>query len=38
MAAVPSRTTPAERDPAWAHRVFWLLAAAVVLWPMLVLT
>ena len=38
MAAVPSRTTPARRDPAWAHRVFWLLAAAVVLWPMLVLT
>ena len=28
---------PALRDPAWAHRVFWVLAAAVVLWPMLVL-
>ena len=25
------------RDPAWASRVFWLLAAAVVLWPLLVL-
>ena len=25
------------RDPAWARRVFWLLAAAVVLWPLLVL-
>ena len=25
------------RDPAWAGRVFWLLAAAVVLWPLLVL-
>ena len=27
----------AARDPAWRGRVFWLLAAAVVLWPMLVL-
>lgn len=36
MAAVlPSQ--PALRDPAWARRVFWLLAAAVLLWPMLVL-
>ena len=25
------------RDPAWTGRVFWLLAAAVVLWPLLVL-
>jgi phosphonate transport system permease protein len=25
------------RDPAWWTRVFWLLAAAVVLWPLLVL-
>ena len=25
------------RDPAWAARVFWLMAAAVVLWPLLVL-
>ena len=25
------------RDPAWTRRVFWLLAAAVVLWPLLVL-
>ncbi|HSV78383.1 MAG TPA: ABC transporter permease subunit [Ramlibacter sp.] len=31
-------TDPARRDPAWAGRVFWLLAAAVLLWPMLVLT
>jgi len=30
-------TDPAQRDPAWTGRVFWLLAAAVVLWPMLVL-
>ena len=28
----------ARRDPAWAGRVFWLLAAVVLLWPMLVLT
>ena len=28
---------PALRDPAWAHRVFWGLAAGVLLWPMLVL-
>lgn len=27
-----------QRDPAWAGRVFWLLAAVVLLWPMLVLT
>ena len=26
-----------QRDPAWAGRVFWLLAAGVVLWPLLVL-
>jgi phosphonate transport system permease protein len=30
--------TPATRDPAWTGRVFTLLAAAVVLWPMLVWT
>jgi len=28
---------PVRRDPAWASRVFWLLAACAVLWPMLVL-
>ena len=27
--------TPAARDPAWAGRTFALLAAAVVLYPML---
>jgi phosphonate transport system permease protein len=31
-------SAPALRDPAWLGRVFWLLAAVVVLWPMLVLT
>jgi phosphonate transport system permease protein len=36
MAAVLPRE-PAARDPAWAARVFWLLAALIVLWPMLVL-
>ena len=33
MTASPS---PAQRDPAWTGRVTWLLAAAVVLWPLLV--
>jgi phosphonate transport system permease protein len=28
---------PGQRDPAWSGRVFWLVAAAVVLWPLLVL-
>jgi len=36
MSAVLPRQ-PARRDPAWARRVFWLLAAGAVLWPMLVL-
>ncbi len=27
-----------HRDPAWAARVFWCLAAVALLWPMLVLT
>lgn len=30
--------TPEARDPAWSGRVFALLAAVVVLWPMLVWT
>jgi phosphonate transport system permease protein len=28
-------TLPADRDPAWWGRVFWLGAAAVLLWPLL---
>ncbi|MFN3629729.1 MAG: PhnE/PtxC family ABC transporter permease [Casimicrobiaceae bacterium] len=28
----------ALRDPAWSRRLFWMLAAVVVLWPMLVLS
>lgn len=31
-------TEPALRDPAWLGRLFWWLAAAVVMWPLLVLT
>jgi phosphonate transport system permease protein len=31
-------TMPALRDPAWSGRVFWTLAALVLLWPMVVLT
>lgn len=27
-----------ERDPAWSRRMFWLLAAGVLLWPLLVAT
>ena len=36
----PSIGNPAaaRRDPAWRGRVFWALAALVVLWPMLVLS
>ena len=30
--------SPALRDPAWSGRVFWTLAAAVLLWPLLVAT
>jgi phosphonate transport system permease protein len=35
-AALP--TASERRDPAWWGRVFWLLAAAVLLWPLLVLS
>jgi phosphonate transport system permease protein len=31
-----SLPTPALRDPAWAGRVFWSLAAVVLMWPLLV--
>jgi phosphonate transport system permease protein len=31
-------TRPALRDPAWIARVSWFVVAAVILWPMLVLT
>ncbi|KPF53629.1 ABC transporter permease [beta proteobacterium AAP51] len=32
------RLSPPARDPAWLGRLFWLGAAVVVLWPMLVAT
>ena len=39
MAAVaPHRIAPPERDPAWLRRLGWMLAAVVVLWPLLVAT
>ncbi|WP_041675705.1 PhnE/PtxC family ABC transporter permease [Ramlibacter tataouinensis] len=37
MAVTRPTFASAARDPAWAGRVFWLLAAAAVLWPLLVL-
>ena len=36
--ALAPRLSPPERDPAWLGRVFWMGAAAVLLWPMLVAT
>jgi phosphonate transport system permease protein len=39
MATSSLQTTGADmRDPAWTGRLFWMLAAIVLLWPMLVLT
>jgi phosphonate transport system permease protein len=37
MPELPVRQAP-HRDPAWQGRVFWLLALAVVLWPLGVAT
>ena len=34
----PDRTQPALRDPAWTARVFWLMAAVAMLWPLGVAT
>jgi phosphonate transport system permease protein len=36
--AASDRPTDALRDPAWIPRVGWTLAAAVVLWPLLVVS
>jgi phosphonate transport system permease protein len=36
-AAIAARATP-HHDPAWVGRVFWLGAAAVLLWPLFVAT
>lgn len=33
-----ARTAPPSRDPAWLGRVFWLGAALVLLWPLMVAT
>jgi len=33
-----TNSPPARRDPAWQGRLFWTLAAAVLLWPLLVLS
>jgi phosphonate transport system permease protein len=30
--------TPERRDPAWLARTFWVLAALLLLWPLLVMT
>jgi phosphonate transport system permease protein len=38
MAAVLGTSPRVQRDPAWAPRVFWLLAGGVLLWPLLVLS
>jgi phosphonate transport system permease protein len=35
--AVMRASAPLRRDPAWRGRVFWLIAALVILWPMLVI-
>ena len=37
MILAHTQLLPARHDPAWWGRVFWLLAGAVLLWPMLVL-
>ena len=34
----PPLLSPQRRDPAWSGRVFWMIAALVLLWPMLQLT
>ena len=34
----PHASAAPQRDPAWIGRVFWLLAACVMLWPLLVAT
>lgn len=35
--AVMRANGPARRDPAWRSRLFWLIAAIVIIWPMLVI-
>jgi phosphonate transport system permease protein len=38
MTSAATLPAPALRDPAWSRRVFWTLAALVVLWPLFVAT
>ena len=38
MNAPAALLAPAQRDPAWLGRVFWTLAALVLLWPLAVAT
>ncbi len=38
MPLTPLQSQAALRDPAWLSRVFWSLAALVVLWPLFVLS
>lgn len=38
MTNVTAPNRPALRDPAWTSRVFWCLAAIVIVWPMFELT
>ncbi|MDB5880657.1 MAG: binding-protein-dependent transport system inner rane component [Ramlibacter sp.] len=38
MSATMLSGAPEQRDPAWWGRVVWLLAGAVLLWPLLVLS
>ncbi len=37
-AELASPISPPARDPAWAARLFWVSAAAVLLWPLAVVT
>ncbi|WP_137894530.1 ABC transporter permease subunit [Ramlibacter sp. 2FC] len=37
-AAAATPASPARRDPAWQGRLFWTLAAGLLLWPLLVLS
>lgn len=36
--AFVAQRQPVQRDPAWPGRLGWLLAAVVLLWPLLVTT
>jgi phosphonate transport system permease protein len=38
MSAVLTASNPAQRDPAWQGRVFWVIAGVLLLWPLLVTT